>query len=571
MDFTKEIATLIYAAANDTALSIESIVEMIEIPPNPEMGDYAFPCFKFAKAFRKAPPIIAKELCETINHGEFVSDIVANGGYINFFMDKACFAREVLQEIAQKGASYGKSTVGCGQNVLIDYSSPNIAKPFHVGHLRSTMIGNALYNIFNFIGYTSVGINHLGDWGTQFGKMIVAYKKWGDKETVEQEGVKELNRLYVKYHDAAKEQPSMDDEARSWFVKMQTGDDEALQLWKWFTDVSMIEFNKMYERLGVTFDSFAGESFYNDKMEAVVAELKEKHLLVESDGAMIVDLEKYNMPPCLILRRDGGTLYPTRDIAAAFYRKNTYDFSKCLYITALDQNLHFAQWFKVIGEMGYEWEKDLVHIPFGLVSLDTGKLSTREGNVVLMDDLLNEAVAKAANIIDEKNPSLENKQQVAEKVGIGAIVFNDLYNSRIKDVLFSMDKMINFEGETGPYVQYTHARASSVLGKASKVEGSTAQAIDYQLLTDESSVGVFKLLAQFNEKVVDAAYKYEPYIVTRYVVDLAQAFNRFYNENNILNCGDENLKQARLAVVDAVKTVLASGLTLLGIAAPDKM
>lgn len=566
MNFEHEIAVVIASA--DSAIDLNIVEEAIEIPSNTEMGDYAFPCFKLAKVMKKAPNIIAAELAEKINLPDFISEIKVVNAYINFFLSKEFYVKEIMEKVLAEKENYGKSQIGGGKNIVIDYSSPNIAKPFHVGHLRSTVIGNALYNIFNAIGYNSVGINHLGDWGTQFGKLIVAYKKWGDKETVEKDDIKELSRIYVKFHDEAEKDEGLNDEARSWLVKMQEGDEEALSLWKWFCDLSMKEFNRIYNRLGIKFDSYAGESFYNDKMQAVVDEIKEKNLLVESEGARIVDLDKYNMPPCLILRRDGGTLYPTRDISAAIYRKNTYNFDKCLYITALDQNLHFAQWFKVIELMGYDWAKDLVHIPFGLVSLGDGKLSTRKGHVVLMEDILNSAVEKALGIINEKNPDLEDKEKTAESVGIGAVIFNDLYNSRIKNVVFDLERMLSFEGETGPYVQYTYARACSILRKENITEIDFD--VNYSRITDEASVNVCKLIAQYGEKLIDAAEKYEPYIVTRHLVDICQAFNKFYNENNIKS-SEGDLKNARIAVVYAVKTIIASGLKLLGIEAPEQM
>ncbi len=566
MDFKNKTAALIAAA--DDALKKEEIEAMIEIPADNKMGDFAFPCFRLAKTMKKAPNLIAEELAQKIEKSDFIESINVVNAYINFFISKEFLMKSVIEEIKEKKEAYGRCNIGKGKNIVLDYSSPNIAKPFHVGHLRSTVIGNALYNIFNAVGYNSVGINHLGDWGTQFGKLIVAYKKWGDKEVIERDDIKELSRIYVKFHEEAQNDESLNDEARSWLVKMQEGDKEALELWKWFCDLSMKEFNRIYKRLGIKFDSYAGESFYNDKMQAVVDELKDKNLLTESEGAQIVNLEKYNMPPCLILRSDGGTLYPTRDISAAIYRKKTYDFDKCLYITALDQNLHFAQWFKVIELMGYDWAKDLVHIPFGLVSLGDGKLSTREGRVVLMEDILNSSVEKTLNIIEEKNPNLKNKQQTAEQVGIGAVIFNDLYNSRIKNVVFDLERMLSFEGETGPYVQYTHARACSILKKENVSEIDFD--IDYSKITDEASVNVCKLLSQFGDKIIDAANKYEPYIVTRHLVDICQAFNKFYNENNIkLSEGD--LKNARIAVVYAVKTVISAGLKLIGVSAPAQM
>ena len=560
MDFIKNISEII---AYVSGLNINEVESMIEIPKQ-GMGDYAFPCFKLAKVMKKAPQIIASEIADKIEKPNFIEKIEVVNAYINFYVNKTVFIKSVLENVKNKKDEYLNSNIGLGKTIVIDYSSPNIAKPFHIGHLRSTA---SLYKIYKALGYNVVGINHLGDWGTQFGKLIVAYKKWGNKETVEKDDIKELSRIYVKFHEEAEKDPSLNDEARSWLVKMQEGDKEALDLWKWFCEISMKEFNRIYKRLDITFDSYAGESFYNDKMDAVVEELKEKNLLTESQGAQIVDLEKYNMPPCLILRSDGGTLYPTRDIAAAFYRKKTYNFDKCIYVTALDQNLHFAQWFKVVELMGYDWAKDLVHTPFGLVSLGDGKLSTRKGHVVLMEDILNMSVEKTLNIIEEKNPNIKNKKEIAEEVGIGAIIFDDLYNSRIKNVVFDFDRMLNFDGETGPYAQYTHARACSIIRKAEEVEINNT---DYSLLNDDASFNVCKVINEFPDKLKEAADKNEPYIVSRQIIELCKAFNKFYNENNILN-SEENLKEARLSLVYAVKYVLKNSLALLGLKAPEQM
>ena len=565
MDFKYEAAKLIAKAAD---MEIDEVLGMIEVPANKEMGDYAFPCFKLAKKFRKAPNLIAADICGKLEGSDSFTKIECVAAYINFFTDKSSYAKTVIESVNNAGAKYGESSEGEGKTIVIDYSSPNIAKPFHVGHLRSTVIGSALYNIFEKLGYKCVGINHLGDWGTQFGKLIEAYKLWGSKEAVEEKGISELTRIYVKFHEEAEKDDSLNDRARAWFVKMQDGDEEAISLWKWFYDISIKEFERVYEKLGVKFDYYTGESFYNDKMDAVVEELKAKNLLVESNGAMIVDLEDAKMPPCLILRTDGGTLYATRDITAALYRKKTYDFDKCIYVTAIDQNLHFAQWFKVIEKMGYDWSKDLVHVPFGLVSLEDGKLSTRKGKVVLMEDLLNEAVKKTTGIIDEKNPDLPNKEEVAKQVGIGAVIFDDLYNGRIKDIVFSWDRMLNFDGETGPYVQYTHARACSVLKKAGY--DKKAENIDYFVLTDDAAADVCKTIALFNDKIKEAANRYEPSVIARYLVDVAQSFNKFYHDNIIL-ADDENVKNARLALVDTVRTVIKSGLAILGIDAPEQM
>lgn len=565
MDFKYEAASLIAKAAD---MDINDIVNFMEIPAKPEMGDYAFPCFRLAKTMRKAPNMIAADICSKIEENKIFSKIEPVAAYINFFTDKSVYAAEVMESIAKMGENYGTSEEGKGKTIVIDYSSPNIAKPFHVGHLRSTVIGSALYKIFEKMGYECVGVNHLGDWGTQFGKLIEAYKLWGSKEEVEEKGISELTRIYVKFHEEAEKDPSLDDRARAWFVKMQDGDEEAITLWKWFYDISIKEFERVYEKLGVKFDHYTGESFYNDKMAAIVDELKEKKLLTESNGAMIVDLEDAKMPPCLIIRTDGGTLYATRDITAAIYRKNTYDFDKCIYVTAIDQNLHFAQWFKVIEKMGYDWSKDLVHVPFGLVSLEDGKLSTRKGKVVLMEYLLDEAVKKTMGIINDKNPDLPDKEEVAKEVGIGAVIFDDLYNGRIKDIVFSWDRMLNFDGETGPYVQYTHARACSVLKKAEYVKGTAP--IDYSVLTDDASVDVCKMLANYSAKIKEAASRYEPSVIARYLVDLSQAFNKFYHDNVILT-DDENVRNARLAVVDAVRLVIKSGLEILGIKSPERM
>jgi arginyl-tRNA synthetase len=564
MNFKLEIAYLLQQV---TGVQQQEIVNAIEMPPNKHMGDFAYPCFKLAKQFKKVPALIAQELSEKIVKPDFIEEIKVQNAYINFFVSKSVYVKEVLEQVLCQNEKYGNSTVGEGKTIVIDYSSPNIAKPFHVGHLRSTVIGNALYQIFETLGYHCEGINHLGDWGTQFGKLIVAYQKWGSKEAVEQYGIQELMRIYVKFHEEAEKDATLEDEARSWFVKMQNGEQEALSLWKWFYNISIKEFDRVYDMLGVHFDAYTGESFYNDKMAAVVEELEQKNLLKQSEGAMIVDLEQEKMPPCLIIRKDGGTLYATRDITAALYRKNTYHFDKCIYLTALDQNLHFSQWFAVIKKMGYDWWKDLIHVPFGLVSLDSGKLSTRHGNVVLMEELLNQAILETQKIIEQKNPDLPNKKEIAQQVGIGAVIFNDLYNSRIKDVVFSWERMLNFDGETGPYVQYTHARACSILRKG---ECSLAQNIDYSKLTDDASMEVCKLLEQFPKKIQEAADKLEPFIVTRQLVSLSQAFNKFYHDNVILT-SEEQTKQARIALVIAVKTVLKKGLALLGIKAPEQM
>ncbi|MCD7906041.1 MAG: arginine--tRNA ligase [Clostridiales bacterium] len=566
MDFKMLISELI---AEVSGRSAEEIYNAVEVP-KAAMGDYAFPCFKLSRVFRKAPAAIAAELAEKITLPEYLEKTEVVGGYINFFVNKTALNKSVLDKILSEGKDYIRSNEGEGKTVCIDYSSPNIAKPFHIGHLRSTVIGNSLYRIYGALGYNMVGINHLGDWGTQFGKLISAYKRWGDEKEVEEKGISELTRLYVLFHTKAEEEPELNDEARGYLVKMQNGDEEALSLWNRFVDISMREFQRVYDMLDISFDSYAGESFYNDKMTAVVEEIKSKGILEESDGAQVVNLDEYKMPPCLILRRDGGTLYPTRDITAALYRKKTYNFSKCLYVTAVDQKLHFAQWFKVLELMGYDWAAaELVHIPFGLVNLGAeGKLSTRTGHVVLMEEVLNEAVEKTKTIIEEKNPGLENKEEVAKEVGIGAVIFDDMFNGRIKNIAFDWNKILNFEGETGPYVQYTYARCCSLLRKAevSEVTGN----IDYSLIADESSQALIKALGDLPKKIKEAADKYEPYIISRQLIEVCQSFNRFYRDNSVLGSEGE-VRKARLALVYGAKTAIKEGLWLLGIKAPERM
>ena len=564
MDFKHELALKISAVLN---LDIAEIEESVEIPANTEMGDYSYPCFKLAKLKKKAPNIIAQELAIGLGEIDFVDSIEVVVGYVNFRLNKAYMAEAILKKVLEAGADYGRSDMGKGKTIVMDYSSPNIAKPLHIGHIRTTMIGNALYKTQKFLGYNVVGINYLGDWGTQFGKMIVAIRNWGDKKTIETGGLKELVNLYIKFHDEADENPSLNDEARSWMLKMQNGDEEAMTLWQEICDISRKELDKIYKRLNITFDSYRGESYYNDKMAPVVEELRAKGLMVESDGAQVVNLEEYDMPPCLILRKDGGTLYPTRDIAAAMDRMEMYNLHKSLYITGLEQKLHFAQWFKVVELMGYEWAKDLVHIPYGMISLDSGKLSTRKGNVIYLEDLLDEAVSRTLNLIEERNPTLENKEEVAEQVGIGAVIFNDLYNNRIKDVAFSWEKMLSADGETGPYVQYACVRAYSVLQRAEFVPDKN---IDYALLSDEASINIIKLLYSYPDKLIESAEKYEPYIIARHLIAIAQAFNYFYRENPILTSEGE-LKKARLHLTYAVREVLKAGLGLIGIQTPDKM
>ncbi|HEY8391903.1 MAG TPA: arginine--tRNA ligase [Capillibacterium sp.] len=569
LDYKAIIAELVAKENSGAGLDQETVYGLLEYPPDPVLGDLALPCFKLSKQWRKAPQLIAEELQEKIDPSPYFTEVKAAGAYLNFRLAPVPLVREVLGQILVRGGEYGARTVGKGQTIVIDYSAPNIAKPFHVGHLSSTVIGNSLTKIYRFLGYECVGINHLGDWGTQFGKLITAYKKWGSAEEVKKGQIKELMRLYVKFHTEAEKDPSLEDEAREWFRKIETGDEEALSLWQWFKEISLEEFQRVYDILDITFQSWAGESFYNDKIGAVVEELKAKGLLTESEGAAIVNLEAYGMPPCLILKKDGTSLYATRDIAAALYRKKTYNFTKALYVTGIAQSLHFQQWFKVVELMGYHWAKDLVHVPFGLVSLKGEKLSTRKGRVVLLEELLNTAIRKTLEIINEKNPDLPNKEEVARSVGVGAVVFGALSVNRIKDVTFSWEEALNFDGETGPYLQYTHARACSILRKAG-FRPAPDLPFNPEKLGEPAALKVVKTLYLFPEKVMTAAAEYEPSIISRYLIDLAQDFNGFYHECQVL-VDDRELQQARLVLVAAVKTVLATGLGLLGIKAPEQM
>lgn len=554
-------------AAVIPSLTSEEIANLIEIPPNTEMGDFAFPCFRLAKTLRKAPPVIAADIAGEITLPDAVEEAKVVGAYINFYIKKDVYCASILERVKAEG--YGGSSEGEGKTICIDYSSPNVAKNFHVGHLRTTIIGNSLYKIFSKLGYHVERINHLGDWGTQFGKLIVAYKKWGSEDAVKEKGIEELMRLYVLFHQEADKDPALEDEARAWFAKMEQGNEEALSIWKWFVDISLEEFKRTYKLLGMEFDHYTGESFYRDKTEDVVKRLTDGGLLTESDGARIVDLSAYDMAPCLILKKDGSSIYATRDLAAIFYRKENYNFEKCLYVTGQEQKLHFRQVFKVVELLGNEWAKDsLVHIPYGLVSLGGEKLSSRDGNVIFAEDILLEAISKIREIIEEKNPELPDKDDVAKKVGVGAVIFNDLYNQRIKDVSFRWEHLLNFDGETGPYVQYTYARCSSILRK---VEGfAPDNAVDVSFLTDEASMGLLKELDRFPAVVHDAADRYEPSAVARYAVSVAQAFNHYYTVNRI-NVDDENERNARVSLVYITRRTLRDALALLGIDCVEAM
>ncbi len=567
MDYKKYIAENLHI----DGVSKEELYDLIALPPNTEMGDYALPCFKLAKLLRKSPVVIAEDLKESIMSNEVImsdkvlSEVSAVNGYLNFKINKNDFVCATLNRILAEKDAYGSSNEGESKTICLDYSSINIAKPFHIGHLSTTVLGGALYRIFNFLGYKAVGINHLGDYGTQFGKLISAYKRWGDRETIEKGGIRALNELYVKFHQEAEEHPEYDDEARAYFKKIEQGDEECLKLFHWFKELTLKDVQRIYDMLDIRFDSYAGESFYSDKMQPVVEELKEKGLLIESRGAQVVDLEEYGMSPCIILKSDGSSLYATRDMAAAMYRKSTYDFYKCLYVVAYQQNLHFKQFFKVLELMGKEWAKDLVHVAYGMVSLEEGTMSTRKGNVVFLEDVINKCIEKAYTIIDEKNPNLENKLETAQKVGVGAVIFGALYNNKIKDIVFSYDKVLNFDGETSVYVQYTCARANSVLQKG----GIVTEYEIPELSTEE--IELVKGIATFPEIVAAAAEKYEPSFIARFAVDVSQKFNKFYFNCKILAAEDENTKNFRLALTQATLQSLKNAFALLGIGIPEKM
>lgn len=567
MDFKGYIADKINEAMEIVfGQTMEGVAGFLETPPNPEMGDFAFPCFKLSKTLRMGPPVIAGKLQSALASDEIIDHVECVGGYLNFFLHKTGYAQSIVEKVLEQKEKYGSSDEGQGRVICIDYSSINIAKRFHIGHLSTTMIGNALYKIYEHLGYKCVGINHLGDWGTQFGKMIAAYLKWGNKEEVEKNGVDALTALYVRFHQEAEKDPSLEDEGRLWFKKIEDNDPKATEIFNWFKEITLNDAQRVYDMLGVKFDSYAGESFYNDKMQPIIDELREKGLLVESQGAYVVDLEEDNMPPCLILKKDGATLYATRDIAAAFYRKKTYHFYKDLYVVAYQQNLHFKQWFKVVEKMGYEWSKDLEHVPFGMVSYEGRALSTREGYVVYLDELLNRAVEKAREIIEEKSPNLPDKDKVARQVGIGAVVFFDLFNNRIKDIDFRWDRALNFDGETGPYVQYTHARCCSLLAKAGELDAEA----DYAALENPAAQEVVRTLERFPEVVSEACHRNEPSLVTRYTVELASNFNRFYYENRILT-EDAAQSKARANLTAATASCLRTALSLIGVEAPEKM
>ena len=545
-----KLAALVSELYPGASLSAEELAGMLEFPPDPAMGDLALPCFKLSRSLHASPVGIADALAPKMT-GDEIARAEAVKGYLNLFVDGAAFSARVLSEIAEKGDKYGSPADGEGKTVVLDYSSPNVAKPFHIGHLGTTVIGHSLKLLHEFAGYKCVGINHLGDWGTQFGKLIVAYRKWGSREAVERGEIDELVKLYVRFHTEAEKDPTLDDAARAEFTKLEHGDAENTELWRWFIEISLREYKKTYRLLGIEFDSYNGESFYTDKMPEQVELLKKKGLLSLDDGASVVRLDEYNMPVCLILKRDGSTLYPTRDIAAAVYRARTYHFDKCIYVTSAGQSLHFAQWFKVVELMGYDWYDKLVHVPYGTVSINGEKLATRTGNVVLLKDLFAEAIEKVKRISAEKNGGTPCSDEIAEAVGVGAVVFHYLSNNRMRDINFVLEDALSFDGNTGPYAQYTYARTCSVLQKA-------------------GNRGAFKG-GELNDAEILLAKTLSTFPITRFILDLCAAYNRFYHDCPIVTAEDEREKNNRVALTAAVNTVLGTALRLICLKTPEKI
>lgn len=573
MNYKSEIAKRISEITNVDANTLE---EYIEVPPNEELGDFAFPCFRLAKDLKKAPPAIASEIKEKINLDNVIDRADVVGGYLNFFINKKAFLKQSLEDIFTKGENYGKSEFGKGQTIVIDYSSPNIAKPFHIGHLRTTVIGGALYNMYKFLGYNVVGINHLGDWGMGVSKTIAGYEMWKEEYSFDENPINSILAIYVRFNKLEKEDSTMTEKARDAFIRLEKGDEATTRIWKWIIEVSLENYKKIYDLLGSKFDYFTGEAFYNDKMDRVVKELETKNLLKDSEGAKVVEMPD-DMPPCIIITSAGTTIYATRDLAALLYRIDTFNFDKALYVVGSEQSLHFKQVFKTLELMGYEkYAKSCEHISFGLILDENGeKIGSRKGGHLLtLEEILNESIEKSLKIIEEKNPNLEDKEEVARKVGVGAIIFNDLSNNRIKDEIFDWNQILNFAGETGPYLQYTYVRTQSILRNAGTIEADKLDIIDLDSLVkhimDKESIAVVKELAGYTDVVISATNKNEPSIISRYLIDLAQGFSRFYNEHQII-CDDEEVKKARLLVTKCVGTVLKSGLSILGIDTPEKM
>ena len=548
----------------------QELTSYIETPKDSKNGDYAFPCFRLAKELRKAPPVIANEIKEKIETVEEIEKIEVAGGYLNFFINRTILAKEVLEEIS-KNEQYGKSEIGKEKNIVIDYSAPNIAKPFHIGHLRSTVIGGALYNIYKYLGYNVIGVNHLGDYGTQFGKLIEGYKMWGKEYDIEKDPINELTKIYIRINEACKNDEQILENCRNNFKKLEDGDSYCVEIWKKFRELSLQEFQKVYDLLGSKFDSWNGESFYSDKMPEVIEILEKTGKLIESQGAKIIDLEDKGInTPCIIEKSNGSTTYATRDLAAILYRARTYDFDKALYVTSYEQVLHFKQVFEVAKLLGLDekYTKGLEHVSFGMVLLPEGKMSTREGNIIKLEDLLNEAISRAKEIIEQKNPDLENKEEVSKKVGIGAVIFNDMSSSRIKDEVFDWNTILNFQGETGPYIQYTYVRTKSVLEKAGYLP--KIDEIKIEKLVDEYSLTILKLIYNFEDILIQVTDKNEPSILARYLIDLAKAYSSFYNENKII-VEDKDIQNARVYLTYATSKVLKQGANLLGIQMPEKM
>ena len=566
MDFK---AYIVEKLTEYTGLEYEAVEKAIEIPPDEKMGDLAFPCFPLARVLRKAPPLIAKDMAEKFADDPVLDKCEAAGGYLNFFLDRAEFIKGTVTGVRNAGENWGKSQEGEGKTVLVEYSSPNIAKPFHIGHLFSTAVGNSLARIYKHLGYHVESLNHLGDWGTQFGKLISAYKRWGDPEAIEKDPINELLKIYVRFHQEAEKNPELEDEAREYFKKLEDGDEETTKLWSYFRELSLVEFKRVYDMLGVAFDSYNGEAFYSDKMDEVVDILRDKGLLVESQGAQVVDLSDVNMPPCIILKSDGATIYATRDIAAALYRHRTYDFYKNIYVVGIPQSLHFKQIFEVMKRAGWEWSKGCEHVGFGLVKLPGKNMSTINGDVVFLEDVLNESIEKTKAIIEENNHGIEDVDGVAKKIGIGAILYTFLKNSREKDIIFSWESMLDFEGESAPYCQYGYARGRSILRRAEGIDYSDA---DFSLNTSDDAYRLAKQLDSFDAAVELAAQKNEPFYINRYVTELVKDFNKFYNTNPIMKDDvDMETKKARLAMVDASCTVIKAALGLLGIETVESM
>lgn len=566
MDFK---AYIVEKLTEYTGLEYEAVEKAIEIPPDEKMGDLAFPCFPLARVLRKAPPLIAKDMAEKFADDPVLDKCEAAGGYLNFFLDRAEFIKGTVTGVRNAGENWGKSQIGEGKTVLVEYSSPNIAKPFHIGHLFSTAVGNSLARIYKHLGYHVESLNHLGDWGTQFGKLISAYKRWGDAAAIEKDPINELLKIYVRFHQEAEKNPELEDEAREYFKKLEDGDEETTKLWSYFRELSLVEFKRVYGMLGVSFDSYNGEAFYSDKMDEVVDILRDKGLLVESQGAQVVDLSDVNMPPCIILKSDGATIYATRDIAAALYRHRTYDFYKNIYVVGIPQSLHFKQIFEVMKRAGWEWSKGCEHVGFGLVKLPGKNMSTRNGDVVFLEDVLNESIEKTKAIIEENNHGIEDVDGVAKKIGIGAILYTFLKNSREKDIIFSWESMLDFEGESAPYCQYGYARGRSILRRAEGIDYSDA---DFSLNTSDDAYRLAKQLDSFGAAVELAAQKNEPFYINRYVTELVKDFNKFYNTNPIMKDDvDMETKKARLAMVDASCTVIKAALGLLGIETVESM